>query len=97
MKSVLESASNNSGRAGGGVQFSSTVQVYNADHIMSTRPMNPDGRFYDAQMEAYDDDGSLTFGPDDNNEDERAFMDALQHQTREGNGGRGHSYFHDDR
>ena len=61
-----------------GVNFSSTVQVVNADNTVCIRQMNPDGRFYDAEMDTHDDDeGSLCLTRDDD-EDGLTFMDALQ-------------------
>jgi hypothetical protein len=74
----------------GGVSFSSTILVVNADDTVSIRQMNFDGSFYDAAMDLYEDDNSaesLDLGTSaaegDDADDGMAFLDAVQHQIRD--------------
>ena len=73
-----------SGESSGGVSFSSTIQVLNADDSICLREMNLDGGFYDTEpgsLNQYeDDDESLDLeGEDEGGMD---FLDAVQDQIK---------------
>lgn len=69
---------------GGGVNFSSTIEVLNGDNTVTIRPMNPDGGYYDAEMEVYDDDeGSLSYRMAEDDDEDMSFLDAVQDNVPE--------------
>ena len=77
------------------VTFNPNVQVVYANNAVASRQMNPDGGFYDAAMEMYqedDDAASLDFDTDGGADG--TFFDALQEQASGlGDIGNGNDYF----
>jgi len=62
----------------GSISFNESITLYEPNGSITVRNMNPDGTFYDAEQELYEEDGSLHLS--ENNEGELSFMDALQEQ-----------------
>lgn len=61
----------------GQLRFNEKIEFVDVDGTLSYRLMNPDGGFYDAQQELYEEDVSLHLSDSDS---DGAFMDALQDQ-----------------
>ena len=70
----------------GKIGFNENVTLYDPDGSVHVRTMNPDGGFYDAQEQLYEDDGSFHLSDVglDNSEntinDDGVFLDALEQQ-----------------
>ena len=74
----------------GGISFNESITLYDVDGTVTVRHMNPDGGFYDAAEELYEEDVSLHLSEsddvgldDDDDGDDGGFMDALQEQLKQ--------------
>lgn len=69
-------------RGHGDITFNESVTLYDPDGSVSVRQMNPNGGFYDAVEELYEDDDSLHLSDVDDagGDDGDCFLDALQEQ-----------------
>jgi D-serine deaminase-like pyridoxal phosphate-dependent protein len=72
LTSLAGQASRVGGSGGGGVCFSSTVEVVAAGGAVSTREMNAAGGYFDAEMVQYEGDKSML------KDGSMSFLDALQ-------------------
>lgn len=71
----------------GKISFNEAVTLYDPDGAVQVRTMNPDGGFYDAQEQLYEDDGSfhlsdvgLDHSENSMPAEDAGFLDALEHQ-----------------
>ena len=70
----------------GKISFNEAVTLYDPDGAVHVRTMNPDGGFYDAQEQLYEDDGSFHLSDveldhsENSIHDDAQFLDALEQQ-----------------